>query len=193
MGSASQLVVIKPSQRESPPIPESVDEVPYFNGDHLLVAAALGGGNTISFLVGTLQSWLEELNAVERPDFQDLYEKVMQAALKKLDTTLQVDPRVWGERHAPDARGKVWNVRPDNVSVGDMGSAMVRGVVENLLDMMTPHLLHKVCEQHNAVCHCIVVYTSIGSDKYTIVTSLPFSGGESVGYWTDTSKTQNIS
>ena len=149
MGSASQLVLIKPvgalsSPAKQPPTPpESVTEVPYFNGDHLLVAAALGGGNTISNFVETLQGWLKELGLGDEGNlhFQDVYERVMQSALEKLDTTLQMDLRLWGERHAPDVRGRLWNVAADNTSLGDVGSAMVRGVVENLHAMMSPLIL----------------------------------------------------
>ena len=144
MGSASQFSLIKPNNplKPPPPIPQSVDELPYFDGNRLLVAAALGGGKTISLFISTLQGWLAELGLEQEAlNFHDAYEKLMEAALDKLETTLEVDSRVWGERHAPEARGAVSNVGPDNVSVGDMGSAMVRGVVENLRAMLTPNLL----------------------------------------------------
>lgn len=144
MGSASQLVLIKPMAPPTtePPLPESVLEVPYFNGDHLLVAAALGGGNTISAFVNTLQEWLRDLGLdTERLHFEDMYKKVMQLAVEKLDTTLQVDPRLWGERHAPDLRGRVWDVEPANVSLGDIGSAIIRGIIQNLYTMMSSNLL----------------------------------------------------
>lgn len=148
MGSASQLVLIKPSRSIATPttelpLPDSVAEVPYFGGDHLLVAAALGGGNTVSAFVTTLQEWLRDLGLdTGHLHFEDVYKKVMQLAMEKLDTTLQVDPRLWGERHAPELRGRVWDVEPDNVSLGDIGSAIVRGMVQNLHTMMSPNLLH---------------------------------------------------
>ena len=147
MGSASQLVLIKPPSVPDTPhlsIPQSVQEVPYFNSAHLLVAAALGGGNTVSLFVTTLQSWLKELGIGSESvglNFQEMYAKVMESSVEKLETTLQVDPRVWGERHAPEVRGSVENVRPDNVSLGDVGSAVVRGIVENLHTMISPRLL----------------------------------------------------
>ena len=148
MGSASQLALIKPfetpgsQEKPHPLIPESVLEVPYFGGDHLLVAAALGGGNTIATFVKTLQSWLRELSLEEAGvGFQDVYDKVMKCALEKVDTTLEIDPRLWGERHDPDVRGQVRGMRPDNLSLGDVGSAAVRGVVKNLYTMISPDLL----------------------------------------------------
>lgn len=147
MGSASQLVLIKPSgsvaaPTTEPPLPQSVLDVPYFGGDHLLVAAALGGGNTMSAFVNTLQEWLRDMGLdTEHLHFEDVYKKVMQLAMEKLDTTLQVDPQLWGERHAPELRGRVWNVEPENVGLGDIGSAIVRGTVQNLHTMMSPDLL----------------------------------------------------
>ena len=150
MGSASQIALIKPAG--SPPedisphtILESVQEVPYFNGDHLLVAAALGGGNVLSLFVDTLRGWLRDLDPHLEVaiNFQDVYEKMMTLAMEKLDTSLEVSPRFWAERHNPDMSGSVGNIRPDNISLGDVGSAMVMGVVENLYCMITPYLLDR--------------------------------------------------
>ena len=139
---------------EAPRLPDSVLKLPYFDGDHLLVAAALGGGNAISKFVATLQGWLKELGLSREQtlSFEDIYEKVMQSSMEKLGTTLQVDPKLWGERHAPEERGRVWDMAPENLSLGDVGSAMVRGVVKNLHTMMSPRLL-----QHYQVC-CMGFY-----------------------------------
>ena len=108
-----------------------------------MVAAALGGGNTVSLLVRTIQNWLAEIQGLPTSNlgFQEVYERVMELASGKLDTTLRVDPQVWGERHAPGRRGQAWNVGPDNLSLGDVGSGVVRGLVENLHQMISPHLL----------------------------------------------------
>ena len=167
IGSASQLALIKPFNTDDSVIsstedasatplnslPQSVQEVPYFNGDHLLVAAALGGGNTVSVFVDTLRGWLRELgpHLEASVSFQDVYEKVMQSAMEKLDTSLRMDPRLWGERHDPDVRGSVGNIGPGNISLGDVGSAMVKGVVENLYTMMSPRLL-QYYQVNNNLC-----------------------------------------
>lgn len=179
MGSASQLVLIKPSRSVAtpttePPLPQSVLEVPYFGGDHLLVAAALGGANTMSVFVNTLQEWLRDLGLdTGHLHFENVYKKVMQLAMEKLDTTLQVDPQLWGERHAPELRGRVWNVEPENVSLGDIGSAIVRGTVQNLHTMMSPNLL----QHYKVYLHYILLSTT---DYITT------AGKESAGQWTDT-------
>ena len=150
MGSASQIALIKPAdtppEDTSPNSPlQAVQEVPYFNGDHLLVAAALGGGNVLSLFVETLQGWLRELSPdlEEAINFQDVCEKMMTLAMEKLDTSLEIYPRFWGERHAPNINGTVGNIGPDRISLGDVGSAMVHGVVMNLFGMISLYLLER--------------------------------------------------
>jgi len=49
---------------------------------------------------------------------------------------LQVDPTLWGERHRPDIRGTVQNIGIDNLTLGDINSATLRGIVANLRRMM---------------------------------------------------------
>ena len=133
IGSASQLAVIKPATKLVTPL-QSVMEVPYFSGDNILVAAALGGGKVIATFVSMLKEWLESLG-VQRGD-SELYKTLMTAAKGKMDTTLQVVPTLWGERHRPDMRGSVHNIGTDNLTLGDVSSAMFRGIVENLRRMM---------------------------------------------------------
>ena len=133
IGSASQLAVIKPATKLVIPL-QSVMEVPYFSGDNILVAAALGGGNVIATFVSMLKEWLESLG-VQRSD-SELHKTLMTVAKDKMDTTLQVVPTLWGERHRPDMRGSVHNIGTDNLTLGDVSSAMFRGIVENLRKMM---------------------------------------------------------
>ena len=149
MGSASQLALINPHDTTEPspagPLPPSVTQVPYFNDQQLLVAAALGGGDTLG--VGDPRIF----------DFRVVFERVMELAAEKVETDLRIDPRVWGDRHAPTVRGRVWDMRPGNLGLGDVGSAVVRGVVENLREMMSTQLLeqHQVCVCQ-FMCECVM-------------------------------------
>ena len=147
IGSASQLAVIKPIRVQTPGnrdkapsnqmlLPPSVMEVPYFNSNHLIVAAALAGGNVIASFVTMLYGWLADLG-VECQE-SDIYTRLISCAKGKFDTSLQVAPTLWGERHMPQARGSVSNIGPDNLTLGDASSAMCRGIVENLRQMMPP-------------------------------------------------------
>lgn len=145
IGSASQLAVIKAATKLATPL-QSVMEVPYFSGDNILVAAALGGGKVIATFVSMLKEWLESLG-VQRGD-SELYKTLMTAAKGKMDTTLQVVPTLWGERHRPDMRGSVHNIGTDNLTLGDVSSAMFRGIVENLRRMMP----REIFQEHQVRC-----------------------------------------
>ena len=206
IGTASQLAVVKSSTTSAsealpPDIPESVEEVPYFHGERLLVAAARVGGNVVEVFIDTLLGWVEELGLVQgegggegneegegggggrggvgggergnkvegegggggggggvggggggrrggyrkcgvgRERKQELIQRVIEAGLSKLDTQLEIVPTVWGERHAPNVKGSVSAIQPGNLGVGDITSAMIRGVVQNLKAMMPQHIL----------------------------------------------------
>ena len=145
IGSASQLAVIKPATKLVLPL-QSVMEVPYFSGDNILVAAALGGGKVIATFVSMLKEWLESLG-VQRSD-SELYKTLMTVAKDKMDTTLQVVPTLWGERHIPDMRGSVHNIGTDNLTLGDVSSAMFRGIIENLRKMMP----REIFQEHQVRC-----------------------------------------
>ena len=143
VGSASQLGVIKPSVQthQGPPLPllpPSVMEVPYFHGNSLLVAASLTGANVFTELVETTRRWMAELgiSSASLPSDSDLYKRLIDLAGEKLDTPLSVRVTLWGERHSPALTGGVDNVQPGNVTMGDISSAVFRGIVENLRAMI---------------------------------------------------------
>ena len=119
-------------------------EVPYFNQDKLLVAAALAGGNVIATFVSTLQDWMRAVGVQEAIDPDAIHATLISLASGKLDTPLRVDCRLWGERHEPRATGGVWGVRPDNLTLGDVSSAMCRGICENLKKMMPEEIFQQL-------------------------------------------------
>ena len=138
IGSASQLSVIKPKSKSLHlSIPPSLMEVPYFNGDTLLTAASLSGGNVMATFVNLLQSWMSSLGVRDAPEESAIYEKLISLANEKGPTReLDIDVTLWGERHDPEAAGAVLNVTPNNIHLGDVTLAMLKGVVKNLRKMM---------------------------------------------------------
>lgn len=152
IGTASQLAVIKPSTCQLPHFPESVMEVPYFDHDTILVAASLSGGNVVSTFVKMLSSWLGCLQVSQHTDNQDsvpylvpnesdIYGTLISISQEKMDTSLKVDVRLWGERHNPGVTGCVYNMAPHNLELGDVSSAMFRGIIENLWSMISQEVL----------------------------------------------------
>ena len=67
---------------------------------------------------------------------QKIYSYLINAASHNIDTTLVVNPIFLGERHQPNVRGHVTNIGSDNLCVGDVSSALMKGIVENLKEMM---------------------------------------------------------
>lgn len=149
IGSASQLGVIKPAGVTSVApshmqLPPGIMEVPYFHADSLLVAASLTGANIFSTLVETLQGWMQDLNVEGIPSKTQLYERLVSLAEERPSTSLSVQVTLWGERHDPGQAGAVSNMTPRNLSMGDISSAMFRGIVENLRTMMPEEIFQSL-------------------------------------------------
>lgn len=114
--------------------------VPYFNGDTLLTAASLTGGNSMSTLVEVLENWMRELD-ISPPNRDAIYEKLLASAEKRLDTPLSVGVTLWGERHSPQLTGSAANITPNGITLGDISAATMRGVAENLYKMLPEQIL----------------------------------------------------
>ena len=111
-----------------------------------MVAAALAGGNAIATLASMLTGWLARLGLHKAQE--EIYAAIVSSAGEKLDTTLRVSPNLWGERHRPQAKGAVSNITVSELSLGDVASATLRGVVDNLKEMMTDGVLEKHQASH---------------------------------------------
>ena len=149
IGSASQLSVIKPkSETLCFPVPSSVMEVPYFEGNTLLTAASLAGGNVVATFVTMLQSWMTTLGVTDIPDQSSIYAKLVSLVCENNASSssqeLDINVTLWGERHEPGAMGAVSNVTPNNLGLGEVGRAMLRGVVANLRRMMPQELFQQL-------------------------------------------------
>ena len=139
IGSASQLTVIKPKSEKLHLLPStaSLMEVPYFDGNTLLTAASLSGGNVFATFVMMLQSWMRSLGVGDIPDEPLIYEKLISLAGEKESTSdLEINVTLWGERHIPEAKGAVVNITPNNFELGDISVAVLKGVIINLRRMM---------------------------------------------------------
>ena len=165
IGSASQIAVIQAATINQSgtipvPLPSSIMLVPYFTGDSLLVAASLTGANALSALVNMLGSWMEEIgiNRDSVPTESQLYEKLISLAREKMDTTLKVGVNFWGERLAPTLTGVVANVNVGNLSLGDIASATMKGIVENLHAMMPEEIFQSLEVIILSLLSCICIH-----------------------------------
>ena len=100
------------------------------------------GGNTLATFVDMLLSWMKELGIhTNLPSTDDIYQKILDCADKKGSTSLKVTPRLWGERHNPEERGRVSNLTSSNISLGDVTLALCQGLAENFQETMSKEFL----------------------------------------------------
>ncbi|CAK4712813.1 unnamed protein product [Aphanomyces euteiches] len=113
----------------------SVEVRPFLINEKLVVAAALTGGNVFALFVEMCQAWRTALGDSAPLDKSDLYERVINSGMAKLDTTLQCQPTFAGERADNVDYGMLSNMMVDNWTLGDMSAAIARGIVENLVGL----------------------------------------------------------
>ena len=137
IGTSSQLAVVTDRETASRSIADcsTLLQVPYFAGKHLVVAAALTGGNAMAHFVEQIQKWCGELG-ISVPSKDDVYQSLFDSAKKIEGSSLHVSPLLWGERHLPSGRGAVLDLDTLNTSLGDITHAVCRGIVTNIKKMM---------------------------------------------------------
>lgn len=172
-GTAYQLAVIKPDCTNAEPSSSdkpldltqfpAVTEYPYFNCKTLWVAASLGGGNVTAAFVSMLRKWMVALG-VETGELTDthIYDRLIELALSKPESSLEVNPMLWGERHAPNERGTIKNITEDNFTLADVSSAMFAGIVRILRQMMPDSVL-----RHCKVSSCQKMLNMYNSNNCT--------------------------
>eukprot|EP00117_Sycon_ciliatum_P018272 scpid82785/ scgid16947/ Sedoheptulokinase; Carbohydrate kinase-like protein len=114
---------------------------PYFFDQRLAVAASLNGGNVLMSFVEMLQAWVAELCAVA-PHTDDVFAHLITAGQRRIREGASsrgdviVVPRFFGERHRPQSRASVRELSPTSTSLGGIFTALCRGLIKNLNDMM---------------------------------------------------------
>ncbi len=109
----------------------SLELRPFFNAGYLHVGATLTAGKSYE----TLQKFVKEiltLGGVDKSD-KEVYQILEKAASEITDSSLVVDPRLTGSRLEAHARGKVENIRLDNLTLGNLVIATVDGIIKELL------------------------------------------------------------
>lgn len=121
---------------------------PYFFNQRLAVAASLNGGNVLMSFVEMLQAWVAELCAVA-PHTDDVFAHLITAGQRRIRegslgrNDVIVVPRFFGERHRPQSRASVRELSPTSTSLGGIFTALCRGLVKNLNDMMPVSFLRE--------------------------------------------------
>lgn len=151
IGTSAQLAVVIP-----PDISSDLEYRPYLTGQSMALVATLTGGNSVEALILMLEKWLSELQLPVALTREELYHRVIASAVNKSDTTLQISPIFQGERHDPSLKGSIQQMSLSNWSLGDIGAATVKGIVDNIFDRLPRNFFHRLKIQR-----CICTGTAV--------------------------------
>lgn len=79
---------------------------------------------------------MKELEIPAIPSKQELYAKLLKCAEGKTNTSLNIRPTLWGERHDTNLTGSVSGMNETNISLGDVTASLCNGVINNLQSLM---------------------------------------------------------
>lgn len=121
-----------------------------------------------------LQNWISSLG-LEPPPEDVIYERLCDCAQphSNLDTSLDVVPTIWGERHAPESSGRVTNIRAENLTLGKVTAALYKGVLTNLESMMSSEFLHDCSIQRIVGTGSVLLRNPVMQDLVEQVFGLP--------------------
>ncbi|KAI3411828.1 hypothetical protein GPALN_001891 [Globodera pallida] len=167
IGTASQIAFVSEEEAaeeatSTVALPDSVRCDPFFDGNFLLVAPSLNGGNVFECFFRQIASWSAklfglpiELEKCSSPcTASSMLDHVLNSTATQsssdIGTSLTVMPTFYGERHIPATEGGavVKNWRMDT-SIEQFVLSISRGIVANLAQMMPPaileaHSVHKL-------------------------------------------------
>lgn len=147
-----------------------IEYLPYLDGHYIATAAALTGGNALAAFVKMIQRWVVDLG-LSIPQSK-IWEKTLAlgmaaAATNKAPTSddsdsaesnkdnhatssssgsksaMDIVPRLYGERHAPEERASAANICAGNLSLGQVTRSVCLGIVTNMAEMMPPEVIHE--------------------------------------------------
>ncbi|XP_066911025.1 sedoheptulokinase-like [Clytia hemisphaerica] len=141
IGTSAQLSIIvdKDSSMVHQTISQNHSElqiVPYDQENVIVTAASLNGGNVLHQLATSLVSWMTDLECQNVPSSSEVLIKFNQLQTDAGTSLLEISPTIFGERHDPNLSASVRNIRPDNLSLGNIVAGMSRGIIENMFRMM---------------------------------------------------------
>lgn len=127
------------------PIPEALlygetyEIRPYVGEQSIAVAASLCGGRAMQWLAESLQAFAEQLGSGPVP-IASVYEAIDRAAETVDRPSLTLQSSFLGERFDPQRRGQIIGIDLLNFSIAQLGSALMRDIVENLKRMLPADL-----------------------------------------------------
>jgi len=154
IGTSSQLSFILPKDNiielygEKHP---GLTIVPFINGNVVVTAASLNGGNVIQSFVSFIQSFISNFTTSDAIEGETNIYKIIQDAGTKFKTEqssalnelIKINPRLYGERFEPSTFASITNISSCNLSLGGITYSLSKGLIDNLHTMLPPELIEK--------------------------------------------------
>jgi len=125
--------------------------VPFINGNVVVTAASLNGGNVIQSFVSFIQSFISNFTTSDAIVGETNIYKIIQDAGTKfkaeqssaLNELIKINPRLYGERFEPSTFASITNISSCNSSLGGITYSLCKGLIDNLHTMLPPELIEK--------------------------------------------------
>jgi len=143
LGTGGQLSAVLPTTHELRPLEagSKYEYRPFPGLKFAVVASSLCGGSAWSWLVDTVEKWLQDLNFTSPPR-DKLYEHLNNLGLGATDT-LEVHPYFLAERYDASLSGSIHGIGLSNFDLGTLSRSLARGIIENLKNMLPDYALQQ--------------------------------------------------
>lgn len=142
IGTGAQLSVVIPElPRASLGINPRYEFRPYIGKTYIAVVASLSGGRALACFGRALEEFMKEVVPGLAPSAEVIQNMMHRQGLQKVATDLCAGASLGGERYDPSLRGGFTNLSFENFTIGDMTSALCRGLVSSLRDALPKELL----------------------------------------------------
>ncbi len=156
IGTGAQLsVVIQSLPHDVPAGLQPFEYRPFVGDSYIAVVASLTGGRALAALAQALRTFIGQSGIAAEPSLETILTEMHAQGLSKLGTSLRANASLAGERCLPDMRGSFAGLSFDNFTIGDMTSALCRGLVTGLREAMPEALLRgrpQIVGSGNAIC-----------------------------------------
>lgn len=142
IGTGAQLSVVVPRLPDTPAATHARFEFrPYVGDSYIAVAASLSGGRALAAFGKALEDYMRGLGVSPLPSPEAIQNAMHEQGLARVATDLSANASLSGERYDLSLRGRFDNLSFDNFTIGDMTTALCRGLVTSLREALPQELL----------------------------------------------------
>jgi hypothetical protein len=158
ISTSSQISVsINKSELKNIVLPKCLALFPYFQDRVLIVGASLNGGNVLQKFVEIFTNFLNEFNDKNKLDNDEVWDKLIKMGNDLILKGENIDeleclPLLFGERFDINTFASLSNIKINNLNIASFFNSICKGLIKNLVHMMTFDFLINVVKCKRVVC-----------------------------------------